>query len=555
MFCPNCGAKVIEGAAFCIECGTPLSVNKDMPKVTEASTKPQGNSEGTKDNTPDSFAANKTSNQNLQSQNLDKEASAEASNHHNGYSTLDYDAPCEVQNSENISEPKDAEYATLSDVIGKNSNYYLSEFQKIDSGEKTKYNWAAFFLGAYFCLYRKCATLCKKYFLGPYILIVVGSIITSIGTMVLSFTAMMAGGVATAVGYAWNFVNNIRLGKNFNTAYYWQCKDVLSTGDKKKYGTSMQLPCMLIIALIAIAIITSIIPTVGSVDGGLGEDYGDSNSNNSIALQPQVTATLRFDPTEYAELGVGEINDDYYWGPKDYFNNKYIGKKFFIFGKVIEVGEKYAIIAYAETDEQNPLIYFLKCEFLHAEDLKRINCDDRIFVCGQIGEDDYAPCLEGCFIPTQEELNAVILNLDKYEAFHLFPDLPVIPIYHNSEFLFTEPSSPYFLPAYEYIEIEELYDTYVDNQIRYTATYGGQYIKTSGYITDMWYSSSIDEYIMKIATDVEHYSAPTLTCYFDNSCGDLLSTLHKYDIITVCGRLSENPASYLTLENADICWY
>ena len=107
MFCTNCGKQLEEGSKFCPGCGTPVA---------------QG-----------------------------------------------YQDPSGHPSAEERPAAQEQQHApdTFETVIGRNAAYYLREFEKADAGEKTKFNWAAFFFGPFFCIYRKCGGFFKKYFLLP----------------------------------------------------------------------------------------------------------------------------------------------------------------------------------------------------------------------------------------------------------------------------------------------------------------------------------------------------------------------------------------------------
>lgn len=238
MFCTNCGKELPDGSKFCPACGT--AVEEKSAHIFEPEPAPDTAAE-----TPTTESAG------------------------NNNPSLYGSTPFSAKEQEVVNTP-------LETVIGKNSSYYLREFKKIESGEKTKFNWAAFFFSAFFCLYRKCGELFKKYFLIPIALILVASIVTAIGTVNFSLVAMAVGGAASAVGSIWAFINCIRMGKNFNHLYYEHCKEVLTSGEKKKYGTSVVSPIILVVILVIAVSLTSIITTIGAF--GSNTDAGKSDT-------------------------------------------------------------------------------------------------------------------------------------------------------------------------------------------------------------------------------------------------------------------------------------
>lgn len=146
---------------------------------------------------------------------------------------------------------------TWEEVVGRNVVYYFGEFQKAESGEKTKFNWAAFLFNASFCLYRKCTGLFRKYFLIPLIIMLAACLAASIGAARFSLTAMLLGGVCSAVGSIWIFINAIRIGKRFNAEYYIRCQQIIDSGNGRDCGTSIAAPILYNAALVVLVLLCS----------------------------------------------------------------------------------------------------------------------------------------------------------------------------------------------------------------------------------------------------------------------------------------------------------
>ena len=175
--CPSCGSEVNGDARFCPDCGTPLN--------HEARGREQFNS----------IEIDKTMDASNKQEDIDK-----------------------VRNIDGVNSE------ILSEYVGKNQQYYGKEFQRIQSGEKPKFNWAAFLAGPFLCLYRKNFSLFFKLYLLPNVLLSVGI------PMFLSFqvTSLFAGNIEGLSGLMVffpililvEFVVAIIGGAKFNRSYY-----------------------------------------------------------------------------------------------------------------------------------------------------------------------------------------------------------------------------------------------------------------------------------------------------------------------------------------------
>lgn len=259
MFCTNCGAQVPDKGKFCPVCGTQLVSIEDVAEELKSLADVAGSGLVEKMNPA------------KESQSVEIVT--------NGEKATDRIAPPTPKKEESEPVP-----ASLKAVIGKTADYYLAEFEKVEKGESTKFNWAAFLLGIFFCFYRKCGDLFKKYFLIPVVIMIASMVILSIASLTFSLTPMFIGGAVSFIGSLWMFVSYIRFGKNFNKEYYAHCKSVLAGGDKKKYGTS--LGCAILILIIALLLacaptIISIISFNSSLDDFDVTSYDDSNATPS----------------------------------------------------------------------------------------------------------------------------------------------------------------------------------------------------------------------------------------------------------------------------------
>lgn len=115
VFCPKCGKELLEDARFCINCGT--DVQKALGHLSE----------------------------NEQTAGISD--TAKAKNSTSGKAASESDS-IKIPKAKKTAIKKSANgWRDISAAIGKNQEYYLAEFQKVSNGEKTRFNWAAFFFG------------------------------------------------------------------------------------------------------------------------------------------------------------------------------------------------------------------------------------------------------------------------------------------------------------------------------------------------------------------------------------------------------------------------
>ena len=200
MFCSNCGKEIPPGAAFCPNCGAKAL---SAPEPSNPTSTPPAASAGN--------------------------ASAE---------------PQPPKISPASASPLEA-------VIGKNTAYYMAEFQKIDAGQKPRFNWVALFFGPYLCFYRRCPALFKRYFLLSYILLFAAALVAAVGFALLNLTVLLACGVMILAAGVLTLVNSIRLGRNFNREYYRHCQQQLALPEpQRKNGVSIKNILLFILALV-----------------------------------------------------------------------------------------------------------------------------------------------------------------------------------------------------------------------------------------------------------------------------------------------------------------
>lgn len=259
MYCIHCGREVADDGRFCGYCGTPIPVIGEQTAAEQVQPTP-------------------------------------------------------------MSQPQQS--FTWEEVVGRNAVYYFDEFQKAESGEKAKFNWAAFLFNASFCLYRKCTGLFQKYFLIPLIIILVACLAASIGAAKFSLAAMLLGGVGSAVGSIWAFINAIRIGRRFNAEYYTRCQQIIDSGNGRDCGTSLAAPILYNAALLVLVLLCSF---AGVIFGSWGANdlpnmdswsLSDGDIGNLDHLSPGLNGGIRpglsdtdTSSDSVVELSSGELGD------------------------------------------------------------------------------------------------------------------------------------------------------------------------------------------------------------------------------------------------------
>ena len=162
MYCLKCGYKIPAGAAFCPNCGAKVQAEEALHHSNVPSNAAQPGTEAQPDTEP-SGQSGQPAAQTEPKGRPDAVPPASPS--------VPPAAPQPVQNG---AQPADDPLAVM---VGKRADYYLAEFKKIDAGQKTRFNWAAFLLGPMMCFYRRSGELFKKYFLPVYIALLVSSLV------------------------------------------------------------------------------------------------------------------------------------------------------------------------------------------------------------------------------------------------------------------------------------------------------------------------------------------------------------------------------------------
>ncbi len=278
--CPNCGKRLPEDSAFCTYCGAKIAAEQpklSQPQIQQPSDTAKAAPKAVISSAEDQFSAEQQRTAAPQEITDQKSKSADASKE---------DVKFDVQQSANAKAEPDYT-GDLSDVIIKNTQYYLPEFEKARRNEKCRFNWAAFFFNGIFAYYRKSQEVFWHYYKWPFIIYAV--IVLGIsGSGFLAFksdTGLAAWMVAvTILSVAINIyllVTNIRFGKNFNKEYYQHCMVQAESSEitPRTAGTSAKNAILYwIVMTICVGIISAIAGTlisaavIGRASDGLWDD-------------------------------------------------------------------------------------------------------------------------------------------------------------------------------------------------------------------------------------------------------------------------------------------
>lgn len=236
--CPSCGKEFNSDADFCIYCGTSLKRAVEVPQALKLETGIEGVSP----------------------------AYSDAEEIYDG--VVLPESPSDTQPKERVM-PTDEE---LRKVIGKNEDYYLSEFGMLKWGQKIKFNWAAFIFGPTFCYYRKSKEICWQFFKTLYIvmgivsLILVVTGVSNLATKDISSIAIWvtAALIAVLVLAVYQMACSIRCGCQFNKRYFQHCMEVIENGhiSEKKTGVSLSSAALFNFVL---AVICTVVVGVSAV--------------------------------------------------------------------------------------------------------------------------------------------------------------------------------------------------------------------------------------------------------------------------------------------------
>ena len=227
MFCHKCGNKLPEGALFCQNCGEKVLIGGCDNKSTESA--------AITDRTP-----------------IKEESST-------------YSAPVN-ERTEQVYANEKQDKEVYENYI---KPYYREQFERIASGEKPKFNWAALFLNGWIQLYHGCTGIFCKTFLPLLIALFMVEMISLVSILNFNLALLMIAlilGLVVSLGIV---VLSIINGFKFNQWYY---QDVMSNPGKKRSRKGFWI---LLISEIAMVVFLTMFSYVKIVDLFFGNFTGE----------------------------------------------------------------------------------------------------------------------------------------------------------------------------------------------------------------------------------------------------------------------------------------
>lgn len=262
MFCVKCGAKLADDAKFCHSCGTKTEVQETQ-----------------------------------------------------GISLF-----------ENKETPKNDSVDAMKKLIGSNDAYYLEQFEKINKGEKPKFNWAAFLFGFYHAMYRNMWRENFKVFIGPIFVEALGVIMFLLFVDTFNFDFVAIGGALRLLGAVWMLIVHIWYGKNFNKLYeehvnkaLWNVRDSFYLQAETSMARALILIAITIISGIALQsyLTSKMLNTSYSEVPEMGSYESDTAQNEVLPYEEHLPTT--YENTESS----ADMAEEIYYTPHEIFNNTY----------------------------------------------------------------------------------------------------------------------------------------------------------------------------------------------------------------------------------------
>ncbi len=431
MFCTNCGKQIDEDAQFCANCGTKLKrdttnqtampikdvVSTAISEIAEEKTYTEQVPESVE------MATNVSPND-----DLEPERSASVVE-----SKVKQDAEASMRTS--VSD------TVLRKLIGKNADYYMSAFEKVKQGQKTKFMWSSLLFPIYFVLYRNCMPIFKsKYMIPAMLAYVVGPVAMMLGTLLPSIEAMLVltviGGILSGIGLFWITIVAIQLGFRFPKLYYEYLLNLIKEQNitehncdefvEKYSGGSWKNVVIAMIIIVLLSGVSIAVTSVGALSVGFDNDFmyddtteyiPESYEDNVIESSPYYSVTKYFiardfDIPEYAPSVVFYPDGNYILYDNYYSGIDQITGKYEIVGNQVKLttGEEYYFEdVYGNlqlSGDYSSLVALKYYSFLSEATVDEFNS---LVYNAEGGKDAFIPYADEYYV-SQEEAKALIMK-------------------------------------------------------------------------------------------------------------------------------------------------
>lgn len=247
MFCQKCGAELNADSKFCGKCGEPTTPEVKASQNTSTDT---------------TQSANTSSSQNT------NQGASQGANQNGARSTMpsmgglmketvdpitgEVKEPLikKVDMTEKIESDFLSDREQIKQMIGNTGGtaYYMQEFENMQSGIKSRFNIASFFLGVYHAAYRNMWREWLGVHLSTIILFAATEIVGLLGVMTFSIGLGSLTTLLWAVTSIVGIVNSVRMAQNFNLMYMHRLNDMRNGKLERTDGVSTKK------ALIAVGI-------------------------------------------------------------------------------------------------------------------------------------------------------------------------------------------------------------------------------------------------------------------------------------------------------------
>lgn len=251
MYCHFCGKPLPENATFCPHCGKALDEPTPAQQGESAIPSPAEESSA-QEPLSDSYSETKSEREQTED-------------------TASPETP----------PPSDEE------IIGQNPSYYLNQFTKLRSGEKSSFNWAAFFLTFYHAAYRGPWKAWFSFMKVPLFVLIVGAILGFVGALSVQLGLIIASSVVLLISCILWLIWMIRYGFAFNQLYLDYVERQRQAANPKLGPSGKRLGITIAIVL-ALCILYSIL-SVSTTVAILGELFREDSYTEMLDLSEEVT--------------------------------------------------------------------------------------------------------------------------------------------------------------------------------------------------------------------------------------------------------------------------